>query len=334
MSTGTMFLPSISSTDSPLCHWPCDVVSSSLTSPARQIYRNRSRPMEGQNTSASSSSSASSPASLHHHSLVEGHRFEEKSPDNHEEDRKPMAVAKCMSDHTSPSFEMRMTFSEDCDDDHRAFHSASALGILDGDHIGIGIIPHAPEFLLQSYQHFAVPPEYESFPGTQAEEEEVDGRQPKMHEGLQEAFFMGHQTNLQASYPNNDMKAVKVWRRSSRVKAAKVVRSRKSPAKYKSPRKSSSRHMSEEPGEIPLEITPTERELNSAVNRRQKESLQQWYGKLNELNQFRIAKGHCNVPQQYPPNPQLGIVSLLCVCALRVVVTIALIWIPRFDHSG
>jgi hypothetical protein len=187
---------------------------------------------------------------------------------------------------------------------------------------------------LQSYQHFAVPPEYESFPGTQAEEEEVDGRQPKMHEGLQEAFFMGHQTNLQASYPNNDMKAVKVWRRSSRVKAAKVVRSRKSPAKYKSPRKSSSRHMSEEPGEIPLEITPTERELNSAVNRRQKESLQQWYGKLNELNQFRIAKGHCNVPQQYPPNPQLGIVSLLCVCALRVVVTIALIWIPRFDHSG
>ncbi|GAX11425.1 hypothetical protein FisN_22Lh110 [Fistulifera solaris] len=263
--------------------------------------------MEGQDITASSSSSASSPASLHNHSLAEGHRYEEKSPNNQEEDRKPMAIAKCMTDHTSPSFEMRMTFSEDCDDDHRAFHTASALGILDGDHIGIGIIPHAPEFLLQSYQHFAVPPEYESYPNTQAEEEKEDVDQQKMHEELQEAFFMDHPANTHADYPNNETKVVKVWRRSSRVKAAKVVRSRRSPAKFKSPRKSASRQRNDEPAEVPLEIKPTERELNSAVNRRQQEALQQWYGKLNELNQFRIAKGHCNVPQQYPPNPQLGI---------------------------
>ncbi len=334
MSTGTMFLPSISSSDSPICHWPCDVVSSSFTSPARQTYRNRSRPMEGQDITASSSSSASSPASLHNHSLAEGHRYEEKSPDNQEEDRKPMAIAKCMSDHTSPSFEMRMTFSEDCDDDHRAFHTASALGILDGDHIGIGIIPHAPEFLLQTYQHFAAPPEYESYPNTQAEEEKEEIEQQKMHEELQEAFYMDHPANTQADYTSDKTKAVKVWRRSSRVKAAKVVRSRKSPAKFKSPRKSAGRHMKEEPAEVPPEIKPTEREMNSAVNRRQQEALQQWYGKLNELNQFRIAKGHCNVPQQYPPNPQLGIVSVLCACAQKHFVTINLIWNPHFDHSG
>lgn len=325
MSTRTMFLHSISSSDSPIRHWPCDVVSSSFSPLERQTYRSRSRSMEGRHiTAASSSSSASSPSSLQNHGLPEGNRFEEKAPDDQDtyEDRKPMArsFAKYMSaeNQTSPSFDMRMTFSEDCDDDHRAFNAvtSSALGILDGDHIGIGIIPHAPEFLLQSYQHFAAQPETQgdeecdsvpSHCNDSDEEKEEDALEQKA-DGAQE-FFMDHRAPTRADHLKGEMKVVQVWRRSSRVKATKVARANKAPAKFKYTTKPSSRDDLEEPAVSPLEIKPTERELNSAVNRRQKEALQQWYGKLNELNQFRISKGHCNVPQQYPPNPQLGIVS-------------------------
>ena len=326
-----MFLHSISSKDdSPIYHWPCDVVSSSFSPPARQPYRNR--PMEGPDITASSSSSASSPSSLHHRGPSQADRFvEEKGPDDQYDDRKPMALAKSMSaenNHTSPSFEMRMAFSDDCDDDPRAFHASSALGILDGDHIGIGIIPHAPEFLLQSYQHFASQTEtqevdeeeYDSSasPANEMEDdEEKDDEEQK--EGSQEAFFGDHSATMHMDPPKGDMKLVKVWRRSSRVKATKAARATKSPAKFKISKKASNRNVREEPAMDASEIEPTERELESAVNRRQKEALQQWYGKLNELNQYRIAKGHCNVPQQYPPNPQLGIVSSLVSFASCVI---------------
>lgn len=312
-----MFLHSISSNnDSPISHWPCNVVSSSFGSPTRQTYRNRS--MEGPDITASSSSS--SPSSLHSPSLSGADRFEDKARNDQDvyDERKPRSLAKCMSaeNHTSPSFDMRMTFSEDCEDDHRAFHASSALGILDGDHIGIGIIPYAPEFLLQSYQHFASQAEthadeeeYDSSSShcNEMEEKEVESEEQKESEELQGAFLIDHYATMQTDNPKGDV--LKVWRRSSRVKAAKVTRASKSPAKFKITRKASSRHVREEPAMSSSEIQPTERELESAVNRRQKEALQQWYGKLNELNQYRIAKGHCNVPQQYPPNPQLGIVS-------------------------
>lgn len=325
----TMFLHSISSNDSPLCHWPCDVVKSSYSPSARQTYRFRSRSMEDRDiapSSSSSSSSPSSPQSLDNHGLLEENRFEEKAPDDQDtyDDKKPMArsVAKFMNgdNHTSPPFDMRMTFSEDCDDDHRPFNavSASALGILDGDHIGIGIIPHAPEFLLQSYQHFAARPETpvdEESVASHDMEEEKEEDDSEQKDEMGESFFMDHHHHMETAHPTE--KVTRGSRRSSRVKATKVVRSSKAPAKFKNARKPSKQHVCADPKETHPEIKPTERELQNAVNRRQKEALQQWYGKLNELNQYRIAKGHCNVPQQYPPNPQLGIVSsTLCVDSL------------------
>jgi len=59
------------------------------------------------------------------------------------------------------------------------------------------------------------------------------------------------------------------------------------------------------------QIHPTADELAKATTARDHEGLKVWYQRLNELNAFKQVNGHCNVPQKFEPNPQLGIVSLI-----------------------
>ena len=54
---------------------------------------------------------------------------------------------------------------------------------------------------------------------------------------------------------------------------------------------------------------PTREELSIANTPRAVQALQTWYVRFNELVEYCNVNGHCNVPQKYEPNPQLGIVS-------------------------
>lgn len=56
-------------------------------------------------------------------------------------------------------------------------------------------------------------------------------------------------------------------------------------------------------------IKPTPEEEKEASSERDKKALDIWYDRLNQLNAYKLEKGHCNVPQKYGKNPKLGIVS-------------------------
>jgi Helicase associated domain len=52
---------------------------------------------------------------------------------------------------------------------------------------------------------------------------------------------------------------------------------------------------------------PTIEELNQLKTSRAKAALNSWYHRLNELYEFKLMYGHCDVPQKYPANRCLGI---------------------------
>ena len=56
-----------------------------------------------------------------------------------------------------------------------------------------------------------------------------------------------------------------------------------------------------------LRCSPTAQELYEAKTPRAREALDTWYSRLQELIKYKIQHGDCNVPQKYPPNPQLGV---------------------------
>lgn len=51
-------------------------------------------------------------------------------------------------------------------------------------------------------------------------------------------------------------------------------------------------------------------ELDAAGTERARAAVVTWYERFNELVEYCEVHGDCNVPQKYPPNPQLGIVRL------------------------
>jgi hypothetical protein len=63
-------------------------------------------------------------------------------------------------------------------------------------------------------------------------------------------------------------------------------------------------------------IVPTPGELALATTGRARIALDIWYQRLNELNQYRLENGDCNVPQKYEENPKLGIVRTLLSTSL------------------
>lgn len=54
--------------------------------------------------------------------------------------------------------------------------------------------------------------------------------------------------------------------------------------------------------------SPTHEELKAAGSDRAKSAVKTWYARFNELVAYKARYGHCNVPQKYAENPQLGIV--------------------------
>lgn len=54
-------------------------------------------------------------------------------------------------------------------------------------------------------------------------------------------------------------------------------------------------------------------ELTAAGTDRARAAVMTWYDRFNDLVEYSEMYGNCNVPQKYPPNPQLGIVSFVCV---------------------
>ena len=52
---------------------------------------------------------------------------------------------------------------------------------------------------------------------------------------------------------------------------------------------------------------PSIEELNEATTSRAKAALVSWYQRLNELHEFKLKYGHCDVPQKYAENRCLGI---------------------------
>lgn len=56
-------------------------------------------------------------------------------------------------------------------------------------------------------------------------------------------------------------------------------------------------------------VQPSEAELEAANTERTKGALLSWYDRLRELHMFKAKYGHAEVPQQYPENHALGIVS-------------------------
>jgi hypothetical protein len=55
---------------------------------------------------------------------------------------------------------------------------------------------------------------------------------------------------------------------------------------------------------------PTEEELAECQTPRARQALETWYQRLTELHMYQNEEGHCNVPQQYPKNRQLGVWSV------------------------
>ena len=60
---------------------------------------------------------------------------------------------------------------------------------------------------------------------------------------------------------------------------------------------------------ILLQMTPTAEELAEATTFRSRTALSNWYDRLRELYEYKAVHRDCLVPQKYPPNPALGIVS-------------------------
>ncbi|CAB9514981.1 helicase [Seminavis robusta] len=52
---------------------------------------------------------------------------------------------------------------------------------------------------------------------------------------------------------------------------------------------------------------PTDDELEEARTERARNALHTWYHRLNDLRQYRLDQGDCNVPQKYEGNRELGI---------------------------
>jgi hypothetical protein len=65
-------------------------------------------------------------------------------------------------------------------------------------------------------------------------------------------------------------------------------------------------------------LLPSQREVYNATSSRAKLALETWYERLNELNDYKMRTGHCNVPQKWDENSKLGIVGTLCVPTQRV----------------
>lgn len=61
---------------------------------------------------------------------------------------------------------------------------------------------------------------------------------------------------------------------------------------------------------ILLRITPSAEELAEATTFRSRSALNNWYDRLRELYEYKAIHNDCLVPQKYPQNPALGIVSL------------------------
>lgn len=58
-----------------------------------------------------------------------------------------------------------------------------------------------------------------------------------------------------------------------------------------------------------IQIQPSPTELEAANTDRTMNALLSWYDRLRELHMFKVMYGHAEVPQQYPENHALGIVS-------------------------
>lgn len=72
---------------------------------------------------------------------------------------------------------------------------------------------------------------------------------------------------------------------------------------------------------------PTAVELAALGTERAKAALVTWYERYNELVAYLAEHGDCNVPQKYPPNPQLGIVrSVYCTGNSNVCVVCVCVW--------
>lgn len=56
-------------------------------------------------------------------------------------------------------------------------------------------------------------------------------------------------------------------------------------------------------------IAPSAEELAEATTFRSRSALSNWYERLRELYEYKEIHNDCLVPQKYPPNPALGIVS-------------------------
>jgi Helicase associated domain len=70
--------------------------------------------------------------------------------------------------------------------------------------------------------------------------------------------------------------------------------------------------------EIVRPRAPSVAELEAERTERGKAAVVTWYERFNELVEYREVHGDCNVPQKYPPNPRLGIVSVKSATSLSV----------------
>lgn len=59
-------------------------------------------------------------------------------------------------------------------------------------------------------------------------------------------------------------------------------------------------------------IQPSQEEILSATTHRRRHALLTWYDRLSDLLNFKAKYGHAGVPQQFPGNRALGIVSCEC----------------------
>ena len=64
-------------------------------------------------------------------------------------------------------------------------------------------------------------------------------------------------------------------------------------------------------------VQPSPAELEAANTDRTMNALLSWYERLRELHMFKALNGHVDVPQQYPENHALGIVSYKLVTSSR-----------------
>jgi hypothetical protein len=69
-----------------------------------------------------------------------------------------------------------------------------------------------------------------------------------------------------------------------------------------------------------MRIQPSPEELEAATTDRTKNALLNWYYRLRELHLFKAKYGHAEVPQQFPENHALGIVSFCsCTCSISAI---------------